>query len=427
VKPGQPDCHTARWRGITLGALLVGYGGYYLCRSDLSLATPLLLQEFGGEGFTKTHIGAIVSVGLAVYALGSIVNGIGADLFGGRRLFLIGAAASAVCTVAFGASSGLMAFGALWALNGYFQSMGWVGLIGVAGRWFPAANQGTVMGLISISYLAGDAIVRLGLGLVLSHGVGWRGMFFVAAGTLAALTCANTAVLKARPADVGATDPDSRAGPVEASPARSRRALRSLLHNPTLWLLCGMSFGMTLVRQTFNQWTPTLLWETTGLNVGTAALSSLLFPLVGALAAVTAGVVTDRAGWRPGPLVASSLTVLVVALGALCLPAVQGDARVVLALTSAVAFFLMVPGSLCAGIVAMRLGGREAGATAAGIINSAGYMGAVLSGLGIGSVAQQCGWAAAFGALTAVAAGSAVLGVLFWARERREIHRGPRG
>ncbi|HQK92171.1 MAG TPA: glycerol-3-phosphate transporter, partial [Armatimonadota bacterium] len=63
MKPGQPDRHTARWRGITLGALLVGYGGYYLCRSDLSLATPLLLQEFGGEGFTKTHIGAIVSVG----------------------------------------------------------------------------------------------------------------------------------------------------------------------------------------------------------------------------------------------------------------------------------------------------------------------------------------------------------------------------
>lgn len=420
MNPSQPDRHTARWRGITLGALLVGYGGYYLCRSNLSLATPLLLEEFGGEGFTKTHIGAIVSVGLAVYALGSIVNGIGADLFGGRRLFLIGAAASVICTVCFGASSGLVAFGALWALNGYFQSMGWVGLIGVASRWFPVTNQGTVMGLISISYLAGDAIVRLGLGLVLSHGIGWRGMFFVAAGVLAALAGANTLALRARPADVGAAEPDGHAAPAEASPARSRRVLRSLLRNRTLWLLCGMSFGMTLVRQTFNQWTPTLLWETTGLSVGTAALSSLLFPFVGALAAVTAGVVTDRTGWRPGPIVACSLTVLVGALGALCLPAAQGDARVVLALTSAVAFFLMVPGSLCAGIVAMRLGGREAGATAAGVINSAGYMGAVLSGLGVGALAQQRGWATAFGALTVVAAGSAVLGALFWARERME-------
>jgi len=58
------DRRAGRWRGITLASLFTGYTGYYVCRSNLSVAGPLLLQEFGPSGMDKAALGAIASAGV---------------------------------------------------------------------------------------------------------------------------------------------------------------------------------------------------------------------------------------------------------------------------------------------------------------------------------------------------------------------------
>src|SRR5262249_37010462 len=45
-EPGSVVDRGRLWRAVTAGGLLVGYTGYYVCRSNLSVAGPLLLQEF---------------------------------------------------------------------------------------------------------------------------------------------------------------------------------------------------------------------------------------------------------------------------------------------------------------------------------------------------------------------------------------------
>ena len=40
------DAKLNRWQYITMGTLFTGYAGYYICRSNFSVATPLILQEF---------------------------------------------------------------------------------------------------------------------------------------------------------------------------------------------------------------------------------------------------------------------------------------------------------------------------------------------------------------------------------------------
>ena len=53
----------------------------------------------------------------------------------------------------------------------------------------------------------------------------------------------------------------------------------------------------------------------------------------------------------------------------------------------------------------MDLGARRGGATApAGLIDGAGYFGAIPLGLGMGAVAEQAGWTTAFRMLAIVAA-----------------------
>jgi OPA family glycerol-3-phosphate transporter-like MFS transporter len=193
----MPDARLRAWQNITLVTLFTGYAGYYVCRSNLSVATPLILREFEGTGIDEEAIGGIVSLGVLLYAIGKIFNGVLADRVGGRPLFLLGMFMSIVCTVLFGLSSGLTAFLILWACNRFFQSMGWVSLVKTASRWFPYSRHATVMGILSMSFLLGDAGVRLYLGGLLHLNFGWRELFYASAGTLGviAIISFNTAGL----------------------------------------------------------------------------------------------------------------------------------------------------------------------------------------------------------------------------------------
>src|SRR5262245_51192534 len=98
-----------RWQAVTAATLLVGYVGYYICRSDLVVATPLLFSDLALFGIDKKVLGLVVSLGVLAYAVGKVVNGVIGDLFGGRRVFLLGMVLSAAATLWFGASVGLAA------------------------------------------------------------------------------------------------------------------------------------------------------------------------------------------------------------------------------------------------------------------------------------------------------------------------------
>ena len=96
--------HLRRWQCITCGTLFVGYVGYYICRANLSVATPLILADYADAGMTKANIGSVASVGVALYAIGKVINGLWTVYAGGRKPFLGGMVASVVCTLAFGLS-----------------------------------------------------------------------------------------------------------------------------------------------------------------------------------------------------------------------------------------------------------------------------------------------------------------------------------
>ena len=53
-----------RWQWITAGSLFTGYAAYYICRSNLSVATPLLMAEYADRGLTKEGMGLIASGGM---------------------------------------------------------------------------------------------------------------------------------------------------------------------------------------------------------------------------------------------------------------------------------------------------------------------------------------------------------------------------
>jgi OPA family glycerol-3-phosphate transporter-like MFS transporter len=414
------DARLRFWQGVTLVTLLTGYTGYYLCRSNLSVAAPLMLEALGPSGFDRRAFGLIASAGVFCYAAGKFATGVAGDFIGGRTMFLAGMAGSVLATLLFGASTSVVLFAVVWGANRLLQSAGWGGLVKVASHWFSARSYGAVMAALSLSYLFGDAACRLLLGRFIAHGAGWREVFFGSGAILGILTAVAFWTLKASPAALALPEPDVNprnvygAAGAGSVPASLRDLLTPFARDRAFWLVCGVSFALTLIREALNVWIPLYLVDVHHQTHGAAAQLSSLFPLAGGVSTLISGALSDRVPNRLS-LTWPLLVLATCALAFLASPAASASTGASLLAIVLVALSLLGPYSLLAGAIALDFGGRRGSATAAGLIDSAGYVGAVFSGYAIGAVADRAGWPLVFLALAAVCL-AAVMAVVGYGR-----------
>jgi len=131
--------------------------------------------------------------------------------------------------------------------------------------------------------------------------------------------------------------------------------------------------------EVFRVWTPRLLTTLCGLSPAEAGLASIVYPLAGATAAVTAGALADALGPERQPqLLGGFVCALVVALSALYAVSsadTPPSAAVALALVTAVGFAVVGPFSIMAGLLPYELGGRRQAATVVSVLDCTGYLG----------------------------------------------------
>jgi OPA family glycerol-3-phosphate transporter-like MFS transporter len=413
-----------------MALLAVGYSGYYFCRSNLSVVLPDLIHDLAQHGIAaseaQVRLGFIASAGTIAYAAGKFISGSVADIFGGRRNFLAGMGGSIVFTLLFVAGGGFPIFTLAWVGNRLFQSAGWVGLVKVASRWFSYSTYGTVMAVLSLSFLFGDAGCRWIMSQLMAHGVGWRGVFFAAAGSLALILAANVLLLRETPGERGLPAPEANPLNVYAAGEKHEDApmglaaiISPLLRSFPFWMVCLLSLGTTLLRETFNFWTPTYFVQYVGFSSSDAASRSALFPLLGGVAVILAGVLSDRLGLNGRNLVIvggmGACTVCLALLGRTPGHANQWTPVVLVAL---VGFLLLGPYSYLAGAMSLDFGGTRGSATAAGIIDGVGYIAGFLSGVTIARITVHFGWRTAFLALAAVALLTALVALVLALHQR---------
>ena len=206
----------------------------------------------------------------------------------------------------------------------------------------------------------------------------------------------------------------------EGRPAGLWSLLKPFFTSRAFWLVAIMSLGLTLMREAFTFWTPTYLVEVGGMDAGQAARYSLFFPLFGGLSVLAAGYLSDRvAGGRRGVIMVSALVPLVLVLIVMGTLETARGAVLPLVLVAVSALLMIGPYSFLAGAISLDLGGKSSSSTAAGLVDSAGYLGGILSGWGIGALAQRAGWNAVFIALAVVAALTVVATLLYWLQHER--------
>jgi OPA family glycerol-3-phosphate transporter-like MFS transporter len=438
IEPAQSGSKRfTAWHAATALLLALGYSGYYFCRSDLSVVLPVLIRDLAQHGITpneaQIRLGFMASVGTVAYAFGKFFSGALADTGGGRRSFMGGMGGSIFFTIIFAVSGGFPIFTLAWIGNRLFQSQGWAGLVRVSSRWFSYSTYGSVMAVVSLSFLFGDAGCRWMMSQLMAHGVGWRGVFFFASGALAVLMVTNLLLLREAPEERGLPAPEVNPRNVYAREERAdeepasdgERAglgaiLRPLLTSFPFWMVCALAFGTTMLRETFNLWTPTYFVQFAGLTASAAASRSALFPLCGGISVLLGGFLSDKLG----PNGRNTLVVIGMTACTVCLllmgriPDHSGEWAPTI-LVALVGFMLLGPYSYLAGAMSLDFGGKHGSATAAGIIDGFGYMAGWLSGDTVARIAVDFGWRRAFLSLAVVSLLTALVATVLAAHQRR--------
>ncbi|HET6324791.1 MAG TPA: MFS transporter, partial [Planctomycetaceae bacterium] len=264
--------------------------------------------------------------------------------------------------------------------------------------------------------LFGDAIIRLYLGGIVAIGqsyagtplerlADWRAVFLIAAATLGVIVVVTAAVLRGSPRDLGLEEPSANPNNVfgkagqSSAPAPFAALVLPLLESPVFWSICGINFGLTLVREAFNNWSPKFLKDVADLSSGNAGMASLVFPLAGGASAIVAGLLSDRLRGRHGRVVVPSLVLTTGLLYAMGVINVAGKPWLAMALIALTSFFLIGPYSYLSGVMALDLGGKRGSSTAAGLIDGVGYLGAIASGSGVAWIAKKYAWHGVFTSL----------------------------
>ncbi len=281
-----------RWQITILIAMYVGYAAFMVCRNTL-ISSSAAMMEDPSLNLDKESFGHLMSWHSAGAIMGKLVTGPGADLLGGRRMFLIALALTAMANVGFAFGSSFFAFAAFNFFGQFAKAGGWPAMTKLVGSWYPESRYGQVWSVISTSSRVGTIAAGLFLGFLLSL-VSWRAVFVLSAVLTLGVVIALFFLLKDHPEDVGlesladyeldrATDDDAKeaesAGDArevaEPHPVDSMtlwQACRFFAQSGRCWFICFSIVFLTIVMD-FLTFIPIYLSESLELDASRASMA----------------------------------------------------------------------------------------------------------------------------------------------------------
>ena len=420
---GSVNLKIKHWQTKMFWLMWITYASFYLCRVNISVALPGIMQEFG---LTKTNLGIVLSSLFAMYAIGQFINGQLGDKLNSRKIITIGLIASAIMNFLFGFTGGLIGFMVvLWGINGYVQSMGWGPTVKAMANWFPGNVRGRISGRLGTSYIIGGALSWLLAGTIVKY-YGWRFTFWVPS-----IICIFIAIhwfLRARnaPEEIGLPSVEDQESGIENTEVRKdehigfRETLKITLLNPHVWYAALGLFGLNIVRYGFMSWAPTYMFEEQGASISVAAYKAIAFPVAGGLGAIFAGWASDKIfNNRRAPV--AFIMLLLLALFCYLFRVVPGENWVLsLIILLFIGFFTFGPHILIVAALPTDFGSRKAASSVTGFIDAMGYVGASLTGVGTGFLVDNFSWDAAFYFWIFGAIMAAVMMVFVWKFETKK-------
>jgi sugar phosphate permease len=396
----------------------MAYAGFYFCRKNLSVVLPALQ---GGAGLGSFKLANIVFGYTLLYVVGQFVFGLLSDRIGARVVVgagLLLAACSNLFMTVHGTYLWLLVFA---CVNGAAQSTGWSGLVKVMAAWFPGASRGVVMAWWGTNYvLGGFAATAFATWTITQETIfpqlGWRRGFLFPALLLLGVAVLFLGGVEEEPAKERVPDQDlSHCGTPASRHGRSNWAnLAELLRKRSLWMVSLSYFFLELTRYAFLFWLPLYMVERLRYSLRLSGYLSSFYELVGILGALIAGYASDRlAGSRRAAVAAVMLCGLGCSL--FCQPFLSRFGPVGIALIVSLAgLFCYGPDTLLSGALAQDIGEEKAAATATGLVEGIGHLGALFSPYVAVYISKRYGWDLLFPILAACAFVAAIALLPIW-------------
>jgi MFS family permease len=284
----------AAWLVWGLGALLYLMG--FFQRVAPAVMTDELMRDFS---INAAGLGSLSALYFYSYVAMQVPTGILADRWGPRRLLTAGAFVAGLGTLLFALAGGLFWAGAGRLLIGGSVAVAFVGLLKVAGNWFPPRLFAMVSGLALFSGIVGAVFAGPPLRLLMAA-YSWRTIIAGSAG-LTFLICAGIWLLvRDTPREKGYADFPQPGGTERKVPQPGIvSGIIEVLRYPNTLLLCVIPGGLVGAVLTFSG-----LWGVPYLathhHMSTAEASALTTTLMvaWAIGGPVFGWLSDRLGHR---------------------------------------------------------------------------------------------------------------------------------
>ncbi len=165
---------TEKYRWRTLESTFFGYAIFYLVRNNLSTVAK---EIEGALHYDHNMVGNILAVSALSYGLGKFLMGAVSDRSNPRVFMTAGLLLTAACNFAFGGVANYGVHLALWALNGFFQGMGWPPCGRSIGHWFSLRERGSVFAVWNVAHNIGGGVAGM-LAAYAASGWGWQAAFY---------------------------------------------------------------------------------------------------------------------------------------------------------------------------------------------------------------------------------------------------------
>jgi OPA family glycerol-3-phosphate transporter-like MFS transporter len=427
AKPAGVPNHTAAFRyrrfanwfplGLTYATLYMGRYNFNVAKGDIGKAFH----------FDKATMGIIATAGFWTYMLAVLFNGPLADRFGGRRAILFCAAGASIMNLVIGIffwkgwPVGLVGgLSVLYAIDMYFQSFGALSVVKVNAAWFHVRERGVLGGVFGSMISAGYALAFgvCGWLLAAAHGSIWV-VYVAPAATIAFMFLVDFLVVRDRPSHAGHDDFDTGDEKVGSDDGDETSAgffdvTRHVLTHPVIRRLILAEFCTGIVRQGLLLYYTEFLDEVHAIKKGTTlfSLASSGITVGGILGALVCGFVSDYIFQSRRPPVAfifyCGQIVSLVILGLAHSPAVAA-----FMIGFSCMWIFGVHGML-SGTASMDFGGKKAAATAAGLLDGVQYLGAGLTGFGLGKILDVWHWSVWTYSLVPFSAVGALIMLTLW-------------
>ena len=388
------------------------YASYYMCRYNLAIAAPRVMDQFK---LTNANYGLINTARHLSYAFGQLINGLLTDRIGGKQAMALGSILTVALNVLFGVSSYagsgsvLILFVLIRGADGYSQAFGSPGMIKVNTAWFARSERGRFAGVYGLMIQVGQiSINALGPWLLLGHtimlfgrpvliGGNWQWLFWIPPAIVALVVLLMYAVVKNNPEEVGYAvqhDPlEAQADAAHGTDVSIGTILTTILRKKMVWITACAYFCTGIVRTAQYDWWVVYFDKEWDLDIATSTLviiTGALLPLTAFLGSITSGFISDtlfKGKRAPVAMALYGLESTVILLAALLLSRPTTSSAFLAAI-----FMLLISvtcnstHSILGTAAAMDLGGRKMAGFASGIIDSFQYFGASCAGWGFGTL-----------------------------------------